>query len=127
MNAKHGRLGWTWVAIAIATAALAVPTAQARHSPSDTAAPSQSSTATDDRLGPKYVVISARPVASQPRTVEVVTQSGFRWEDALVASAATALAIAAIGAATLFVTRRRRGTSLSAGLGVHAAPRERVG
>jgi hypothetical protein len=126
MKGKHGRFGWTWIAIAVATAALAAPTAQARHSPGDTAAPSQSPTAADDRLGPKYVEMPARPAASRPRTIEVVTPSRFRWDDALIAAGATALAIATIGAATLVVTRRR-GSSLPAGLGVQAAPKERLG
>jgi hypothetical protein len=127
MKAQSGRFGWTWIAIAVATAALAVPTAQARHSPNDAAAPSQSPTAADDRLGPKYVEIGARPAASPPRTIEVVTPSKFRWDDALIGAGATALAIATVGAATLVVTRRRRGSSLPAGLGVQAAPKERLG
>lgn len=123
MNGKHGRFGWTGIAIAFATAALLAPTAQARHSPNDTAAPSRSLGAADDRLGPKYVEIRPHTAPSQPRTIEVVTQSGSRWDDALVAAGATALAIAGIGAATLVVMRRRRATSVPAGLGVGATPK----
>jgi hypothetical protein len=123
MRGKHTRFGWTGIAIAVATVALVAPTAQARHSPSDTATPAGSLTASDDRLGPKYVEIVPHAAPAQPRTIEVVTQSGFRWNDALVAAGATALAIACIGAATLLVTRRRRASSLPAGLGAQAAPK----
>ena len=123
MMGKHGRFAWTWIAMVVATGALLVPTAQARHSPNDTAAPSRSLGAADDRLGPKYVEIRPHTAPSQPRTIEVVTQSGFRWDDALVAAGATALAIAGIGGATLLFTRRRRATSVPAGLGVGATPK----
>jgi hypothetical protein len=125
MKGKHGRFGWTGIAMVVATAALMAPTAQARHSPSDTATPVGSPIASDERLGPKYVVIAPHAATSQPqpRTIEVVTQSGFRWDDALVAAGVTALAIAGIGAAALLFTRRRRATPLPAGLGVEATPK----